>query len=57
MEKVTWKLTLPYVKQPTGTCCMTQETQRGALCQPRWLGWGGKWDGGSKGRGYTYTYG
>ena len=57
MEKVTWKLTLPYVKQPTGICCMTQETQRGALCQPRWVGWGGKWDGGSKGRGYTYTYG
>ena len=21
------------------------------------VGWGGRWDGGSKGRGYTYTYG
>ena len=35
MEKVTWKLTLPYVKQPMRICCMTQETQAGALYQPR----------------------
>ena len=21
------------------------------------LGWGGRWEGGSKGRGYMYTYG
>ena len=25
--------------------------------QPRGVEWGGKWEGGSKGRGYTYTYG
>ena len=36
---------------------MTQETQRGALCQPRGVGWGGRWDGGSKGKGCIYTYG
>ena len=30
---------------------MAQETQTGALYQPRWVGWGGKWEGGSKGRG------
>ena len=31
---------------------MAQETQTGALYQPR-----GRWEGGSKGRGYMYTYG
>ena len=39
MERVTWKLTLSYVnRQPMGICCMAQETQRGALYQPRGLG-------------------
>ena len=36
---------------------MSQETQTGALYQPRGMGWGGRWEGGSKGRGYMYTYG
>ena len=51
--KSNMKLTLPYVKQPTGICCMAQETQTGSLYQPR------EWDGegDSKGRGYMYTYG
>ena len=40
-----------------GICCMAQETQTGALYQPRGVGWGGRWEGGSKGRGYMYTYG
>ena len=40
-----------------GICCMAQETHTGALYQPREVGWGGRWEGGSKGRGYTYTYG
>ena len=31
---------------------MAQETQTGALDQPRGMGWGGKWEGGSEGRGY-----
>ena len=35
---------------------MDQETQ-GALCQPRGVGWGGKWEGGSKGKGYMHNYG
>ena len=34
-----------------------QETQTGALCQPRGFGWGGRWEGVSKGRGHMYTYG
>ena len=38
------------------TCSMAQETQTGALDQPRGVGWGGRWEGGSKGRGYMCTY-
>ena len=40
-----------------GICCMAQETQTGALYQPRGVGWGGRWEGVSDGRGYMYTYG
>ena len=40
-----------------GICCMAQETQTGALYQPRLVGWEGRWEGGSKGSGYMYTYG
>ena len=36
---------------------MAQETQTGALNQSRGVGWGRRWEGGSKGRGYMYTYG
>ena len=59
MERVTWKFTLPYVKLiflATGICCMVQETQTGALYQPRGVGWEGRMEGASKGRGYIYTY-
>ena len=31
---------------------MSQETQAGALYQPRGMGWSGRLEGGSKGRGY-----
>jgi len=37
--------------------CVALETQTGALYQPRGVGWGGRWEGDSKGRGYMYTYG
>ena len=51
MERVTGKLTLPYVKQiarePRGIC-MAQETQTGALYQPRGVGWEGRWEGAVK---------
>ena len=30
-------------------CCISQETQTGALYQPRGVGWGGRWEGGSRG--------
>ena len=38
-------------------CCMAQETQTGALYQPRGVWWGGRWEGNSKGKGYMNTYG
>ena len=38
-----------------GICCMTQRTQTNALQQPRGVGKGGMWEGGSRGRGYMYT--
>ena len=44
-------------KIASGICCMAQETQTGALYQPRRVGWGGRWEGASKARGYMYTYG
>ena len=28
---------------------MAQQTQTGARCQSRGVGWGGRWEGGSKG--------
>ena len=36
---------------------MAQENQTGILYQPREVRWGGRWEGGSKGWGYMYTYG
>ena len=38
-----------------GICCMAQETQTEALYQPRGVGWGRRWEGGSKGMDYKYT--
>ena len=35
---------------------MAQEIQTGALYQPRAVGWGGRWEGSSKGTGYAYIY-
>ena len=40
-----------------GICCKTQGTQTGAMWQSRSVGWGGRWEGGSRGKGYMYTYG
>ena len=40
-----------------GICYMAQETQTGALYQPRGVRWGGKCEGVSKGWAYMYTYG
>ena len=35
---------------------MAQETQTLGLYQPRGVGCGGRWEGGSQGRVYMYTY-
>ena len=35
---------------------MSQKTQIGALYQPRVVGCGGKWEGGSEGWGHIYIY-
>ena len=32
-----------------------RNSNRGSV--PMGVGWGGRWEGRSKGRGYTYTYG
>ena len=57
-EGVTWKLIVPYVKgEPRRIYRMTVETQTGALYQPSGVEWGGRGEGGSRGRGYMYTYG
>ena len=40
-----------------GICCMTWGVRPSALWQPRRVGWGGRWEGGSRGRGHMYTYG
>ena len=58
MERVTWKLTLPYVKLiANGNLLYGSGNSTGALYQPRGVGYGRRWEGGSKGRGYMYTYG
>ena len=44
-------------KIANGNLHMSQGTQTGALYQPRRVGWGGRWEGGSEGRGYMYTCG
>jgi len=36
---------------------MSQGTQTGALYQPRGVGWEGRLEEGSRGRGLVYTYG
>ena len=47
MERVTWKLTLPYVKQiASGNLLLAQGTQTGALYQRRGVGWEERWEGG-----------
>ena len=56
MERVMWKLTLPYVKSIASRNLLygSRNSNKGfVLCIIE--GWNGV--GGSKGRGYMYTYG
>ena len=58
MERVTWKFALPYVKQTaTRNLLYASGNSNRALYQPRRVGWGRRWEGGSKGKGYMYIYG
>ena len=50
-------ITIHKINSQLGICCMAQETQTGALYQPRGVGWGRRLEGVSKGRGYMYNYG
>ena len=51
-ERVTWKLTLSYVRQiANGNLLYVSGNSNRALDQPRGVKWGGTWEGGSKGRG------
>ena len=57
VERVTWKLTLPYVKQIANGHLLYGSGNSGSLYQSREVGRGRRWEGGSKRRGYMYTYG
>ena len=50
-------ITICKIDSQLGICCMPQETQTGALYQPRGVGKGRRWGGSSRGRGHRYTYG
>ena len=50
--------TLPYVKQrANGNLLYDSGNSNQALEQPKGVGKGGRWEGGSRGRGHMYTYG
>ena len=58
VEKVTWKRTLPYVKYIANRNLLygSGNSNRGSVST--WKhGMGGRWEGGSQGTGYMYTYG
>ena len=58
MERIRWKLTLPCVKWiANGNLLYGSGNSNRALYQPRGVGWGGKWEGVPKEKGYMYTYG
>ena len=50
-------ITICKIDSQGGICCVAQETQTGALYQLRGVEWGGRWERGSKERGYMYTRG
>ena len=55
MERVTRQFTLLYVM--IGEFAVWLRKLKQGLYQSRGVEWGRRWEGGSKGRGYTYTYG
>ena len=59
MERVTWKLNVTIYKigSQWEFAVWLRKLKQRAVYQPRGVGWGGIWEGGSKWRGYMYTYG
>ena len=56
--KSKWNLTLPYVNQiASGNLLYGSGNSNRGSVSIQGVGWGGRWEGGSKGRGYMYTYG
>ena len=57
MERVTWKFTVPYIKQIASgnLLCDSGNSNRGSVA--RRVRWGGRWEGGLGGRGHGCTYG
>ena len=50
-------ITIHKINSQLGICCMAQETQTGALYQPRGVGCGGRWERVSKREGiYVYLW-
>ena len=57
-EIVTWKVTLPYVKHiANGNLLYDSENSNQDSVTTRVVGWGGRWEGSSRGKGHMYTYG
>ena len=52
MKRVTWKLTLPYVKWIVNGNLLYGSGNSNGFYQFRGVGWGRRWEGGSKGKGY-----
>ena len=52
----TWNLCKIVYQLANGNLLYGSGDSNRALYQPRGVGWGERWEGGSKGRGYMYTY-
>ena len=59
VERATWKLILPYVKQIANHlfAVWLRKLKQGLCINLERVGWGERWERGSKGRGYMYSYG
>ena len=50
MERVTWKFTIPYIKQiANGNLLYDSGNSNRGSATGRLVGWGGRWEGGPRG--------
>ena len=58
MERVTWKLTLPFVKQTANGNLLSDSgnSNQGSVMTKPEVGWGQIWEEGSRGKGHMCTY-